>query len=200
MNRKELVVLMLTPFARLAGRVLDPLRRAWAHARLAEKLQFPLDPSVVILDTPEVHGTGCIICGKQLYLYRDLYLETQDEGEIILGNQVVLSRGVHIVSFARVTLGAGSMIGEYTSIRDANHRFGAGQSIRAAGHEAAPITIGRNVWIGRGVAVLPGVTIGDGAVVAANAVVSRDVPAEAVVGGIPAKSLLRRAAWSIGRN
>ena len=51
----------------------------------------------------------------------------------------------------------------------------------------APIRIGNNVWIGAQATVLPGVTIDDGAIVAAGAVVTRDVPANVIVGGVPAK-------------
>ena len=50
-----------------------------------------------------------------------------------------------------------------------------------------PIIIKRNAWIGAGATILPGVTIGENAIVAAGAVVSRDVPANVIVGGIPAK-------------
>ena len=53
----------------------------------------------------------------------------------------------------------------------------------------APIHIGKNVWIGSHATILPGVTIGDNAIVAAGAVVSKDVPKNAVVGGVPAKMI-----------
>lgn len=61
---------------------------------------------------------------------------------------------------------------------------------------AAPITIGNRVWVGTRAIVLKGVTIGDGAVVAAGAVVTKDVPAGAVVGGMPAKAIGRADSWS----
>lgn len=51
----------------------------------------------------------------------------------------------------------------------------------------APLRLGDRVWIGTRAVVLKGVTIGDGAVVAAGAVVTSDVPAGAVVGGVPAR-------------
>jgi acetyltransferase-like isoleucine patch superfamily enzyme len=185
---KKLLSGALAPMAHLAQAAL-PLSRAWAHARLSAAAAFPVPCSVVVQSSPEVHGTARVHFGQNLYLYRDLYLETQDEGEITLGDDVVISRGTHIVSFGRITIGDGTMIGEYCSIRDANHRFGAGEAIRYGGHSSMPIKIGRQVWIGRGVAVLAGVTIGDGAVVGANAVVTRDVPPGAVVAGVPARPI-----------
>ena len=52
---------------------------------------------------------------------------------------------------------------------------------------AAPIRIGRRVWIGANVVITKGVTIGDNSVIAAGAVVTRDIPANVVAGGVPAK-------------
>jgi acetyltransferase-like isoleucine patch superfamily enzyme len=52
-----------------------------------------------------------------------------------------------------------------------------------------PILIKRNAWIGAAATILPGVTVGENAVVAAGAVVSKDVPANTVVGGIPARHI-----------
>lgn len=189
MSTKGLLSRLLLPAARGAEGFGRGLGRLWAHARLAAAIEGPLDASAVVLGVVEVQGSGRIKMGRDLYLYRELYLETQGEGSITLGDGVVLSRGVHLVSFARISVGAGTMIGEYSSVRDANHAFGAGEPLRGAGHRAAPVTIGDQVWIGRGVAVLAGVTIGDGAVIGANAVVTRDVPAGAVVAGVPARPL-----------
>jgi tetrahydrodipicolinate N-acetyltransferase len=61
---------------------------------------------------------------------------------------------------------------------------------------SGPITIGDRVWVGTRAVVLKGVTIGDGAVVAAGAVVTRDVPAGAVVGGVPATVIGRADSWT----
>jgi acetyltransferase-like isoleucine patch superfamily enzyme len=157
---KSLAVHTLTPAARLSERLVEPVRRAWAHARLAAGTSQTVDSSVVILGVPEIHGSARIRVGHNLFLYPELYLETQEDGAISLGDDVVISRGVHIVSFARVDIEAGVMIGEYSSIRDSNHRVTPGQAIRYSGYDAAPIRIGNNAWVGRGVTVLPGVTIG----------------------------------------
>jgi acetyltransferase-like isoleucine patch superfamily enzyme len=192
MNFKSIAVHVLAPPAILAQRLGEPWRRAWAHARLAAAIGLPVDPSVVILGVAEIHGSGHIRVGRNLFLYRGLYLETQEDGAISIGDGVVISRGVHIVSFARVEIEAGVMIGEYSSIRDANHRLAPAQTVRYSGHNAAPIVIERNAWLGRGVTVLPGVTIGAHAVVGANAVITRDVPQGATVAGIPAKPLVRQ--------
>ena len=161
---------------------------------LSAKMRHPVPASVVVLGSPEVHGSADIHLGESLYIYPGLYLETQEQGAIRIGDGVVLSRGVHVVAYSEIQIGAGTMIGEYTSIRDANHRYGTTDSLRGSGHSALPVWIGRNVWIGRGVTVLPGVTIHDNAVVGANAVVTQDVMPDTVVAGVPAKPIQSRRA------
>jgi acetyltransferase-like isoleucine patch superfamily enzyme len=191
---KSLLAILLAPLAHCA-RWGERLARLWAFARLQADLpRERLDATTVVLGSAELHGSRRIRLGRGLFLYRGLYLETQGAGEIAIGDGVVISRGAHLVAFAGIRIGAGSMIGEYASIRDANHRHGTATRLRDAGHDARPIEIGRDVWIGRGVTVLPGVRIGDGAVVGANAVVTRDVPAGARVAGVPARSLATGAA------
>jgi len=180
---------LLTPIAIGIHKVQLPWQRLWAHACLAAKIKTPLDPSVVVYGCPEIHGSGQIRFGKNLALYRELHLETREQGQILLGDEVVISRGVHLVSFASIHIGTGCMIGEYTSVRDANHRVVKDGLNRHAGYTYAPIVIGSNVWIGRGVTVLAGVTIGDNAVIGANAVVNKDVPPNTLAVGIPARPI-----------
>lgn len=161
-------------------------QRLYSHASLAGQLKPALPSSVVVLGRAMVYGTGAIQFGKNTLLYPDLHLETQGSATITLGDGIVISRGVHLVAMAGITIGRGSMIGEYTSIRDANHIRVHDLPIRDSGYVSSPIVLGEEVWIGRGVTVLGGVTIGDRATVGANAVVTHDVPAGSVVVGIPA--------------
>lgn len=193
---KRLLSWTLRPLAGLVHAVGPALLRLWSHAHLAAGLAAPVHPSVVLLGRVSLLGTRRITLGQRLYVYPGQHWETQGTGRLHIGDGVVLSCGVHLVAFAGVQIGAGTMIGEYASVRDANHRRGAGP-LRDSGHDAAAIVIGQGVWIGRGAAVLAGVHIGNGAVVAANAVVTRDVPAGAVVGGVPARPLNRRQAATL---
>lgn len=192
---KTLLGLLLKPLAHLAN-ASGGLRRLWAWSRLRAALPG-LSTDCVALGPVELHGSRHIRTGRRLYLYRELYLETVGEARIEIGDDVVISRGVHIVAFNGVHIGPGSMIGEYASIRDANHDYAESRRqtpLREAGHRAVPIHIGANVWIGRGAVILSGVSIGDGAVVGANAVVTRSIAPGAVVGGVPARPLARRQA------
>jgi acetyltransferase-like isoleucine patch superfamily enzyme len=190
---KSVLVAPLKQLLQAASGLGESFRRVYSHASLAAHLQTKLPTSVVVLGRTWVYGTGAIRFGNASLIYPDLHLETQGSAMITLGDGVVISRGVHLVAMSGIVIGKGTMIGEYTSIRDANHQRVDGIPLRDAGHTAKPIVLGSEVWIGRGVTILGGVTIGDGATVGANAVVTRDVPPGAVVVGAPAKAISKPA-------
>ena len=185
---KAMMAAALSPLAWFQRVILERLSRLWSLARLQEATGHPIDSSNVIMGNVELHGTRNIQFGRGALIYPGVYLETQGAGAITIGDGVVLSRGVHIVAFDRVHLGQGCMVGEYASIRDANHKQGA-PSIRDSGHVSAPIEIGANVWIGRGACVLMGASIGANSVVGANAVVTKPIGVQQIVGGVPARNL-----------
>lgn len=81
-------------------------------------------------------------------------------------------------------MGDGCQIGHNVVFATLNHDIAPE---RRANTYPAPIVLGKNVWIGSNSTILQGVTIGDNAIVAAGAVVTKDVPANTIVGGVPAK-------------
>lgn len=189
---KSALIAPLRAAFRATAQPRESFSRLVSHARLSADLRAPLPASVVVLGRASVYGTSDIRFGDHVLLYPGLHLETQQDATVLVGSGAVLSRGVHLVAMSGIVIGAGTMIGEYSSIRDGNHQRAAGVAMRDAGHTSARIHIGREVWIGRGVTVLAGVTIGDHATVGAGAVVTHDVAAGAVVGGVPARPLRRR--------
>ena len=103
---------------------------------------------------------------------------------ISVGKNVFINSGCRFQDQGGITIGGGALIGHNVVLATLNHDIDPRK--RSTMHPA-PIVIGKNVWIGANATVVPGVTIGDGAVIAAGAVVTKDVPANVIVGGVPAK-------------
>lgn len=103
---------------------------------------------------------------------------------IKLGKNVVINNACCFQDQGGITIGDGSLIGHQVVLATINHDLSPS---RRGDMTFAPIVIGKNVWVGAHATILQGVTIGDGAVIAAGAVVTKDVPANTVVGGVPAK-------------
>ncbi|MGI6254739.1 MAG: DapH/DapD/GlmU-related protein [Acutalibacter sp.] len=108
-----------------------------------------------------------------------------------IGKNVFFNAGVKIQDQGGVTIEDGVLIGHNVVIATLDHNLDPnlrGNMI------PGPIHIGKNVWIGANATICKGVTIGDGAVVAAGAVVTKDVPANTLVGGVPAKPIKKISA------
>lgn len=103
---------------------------------------------------------------------------------ISIGKHVFINSGCRFQDQGGITIGDGALIGHNVVLATLNHDLAPEK--RSTIHPA-PIVIGRNVWIGASATIVPGVTVGDNAVIAAGAVVTKDVPANTIAGGVPAK-------------
>lgn len=101
-----------------------------------------------------------------------------------LGKHVFINHACSFLDMGGITLEDHVLIGPRVNLVTENHPLNP-EDRRAL--ITKPIVIKRNAWIGAGATILPGVTIGENAVVAAGSVVSKDVAANTVVGGVPAK-------------
>lgn len=103
---------------------------------------------------------------------------------IRLGHGVFINAGCKFQDQGGIEIGDGALIGHNAMLATLNHGIAPAER-----HDLfpKPIKIGCNVWLGTNVTVIGGVTIGDNAVIAAGAVVTRDVPANTIVAGVPAR-------------
>ncbi len=105
---------------------------------------------------------------------------------IHVGDNFLTNYNVTILDIAKVTIGDDVMIGPNVLISTVGHPISPkGRALRHG--ICKPVTIGNNVWIGGNAVILPGVNIGENSIIAAGAVVTKDVPANCIVGGVPAK-------------
>ena len=103
---------------------------------------------------------------------------------IRLGKNVFINHACSFLDIGGITIEDDVQIGPRVNLTSENHPLDPADRKTLL---LQPIVIKRNAWIGAGATILPGVTIGENAIVAAGSVVSRDVPANTVVAGIPAK-------------
>jgi acetyltransferase-like isoleucine patch superfamily enzyme len=107
---------------------------------------------------------------------------------IIIGSNVGLGEFAYLGGAGGLEIGDNCIIGQYLSCHPENHSFeDTTRLIRLQGIKREGIKIGKNCWIGAKVTILDGVNIGDNCVLAAGAVVTKSMPANTVVGGVPAR-------------
>jgi len=171
---------MLYPFVRMIGRFNNLVSlRSRCRGIIPVSTQF---------DGPvRTAGTPRISIGEHCRLGRDVFFETGEGGEIRIGNHVRINTGAMLVAYSRVCVEDECLIGEYVSIRDADHATAPGTPIRRQGHVSSSVLIKTGAWIARGCVILKGVTIGERAVIGANSVVTKDIPDNAIAVGVPAR-------------
>lgn len=103
---------------------------------------------------------------------------------ITAGKNVFINACCHFQDQGGITLGDNCLVGHNVVFATLNHGFAPEERQSML---PAPIVVGRNVWIGSNSTILQGVTIGDNSIIAAGSVVTKDVPANAIVAGVPAR-------------
>lgn len=139
-------------------------------------------------------GDGCIVNSAFLSnlagLYQRSVLVARGSAKLIIGRNTGMS-GVTVYAKREIRIGDDCLIGANCKIFDNDfHPSDPEERLKNpnAG-KSAPVHIGNNVFIGCNSLVLKGVTIGDNAVISAGSVVVKDIPANCLAGGVPAKVL-----------
>jgi len=115
------------------------------------------------------------------------------EGTVSIGAKSVLGQECTISSFQHVSIGRECIVADRVMLIDFDHGVVEQERpIRLQGIYKRDVDVGHNCWIGYGACILRGATIGDNAIVGTSTVVTKDVPANAVVGGVPARVLRMR--------
>lgn len=134
----------------------------------------------------KVKNKGEFIVGRNVSFHAKPFpssISVDKRAKLWVGDNVFFNYGLDIGCTKSIRIGSNTIIGPMVNIIDTNfHPVDIDDRPRDKG-----IVISDNVWIGRGAVILPGVTIGQNSVIASGSVVTRDIPANVLAGGTPAK-------------
>jgi acetyltransferase-like isoleucine patch superfamily enzyme len=117
------------------------------------------------------------------------------EGVVEIGEKTVIGQECTISAYQRVRIGEQCVIADRAMFIDFDHGVvEVERPIRQQGIYKRDVEVGSNIWIGYGACILRGVRVGDNSIIGTNSVVTKDVPANAVVAGIPARVIRMREA------
>lgn len=150
------------------------------HIEMGHGCKIHADASVDASRSPGIR------IGDKVTLNRYAYVQGGNGG-VRIGDRVEINNFSIVNGTGGVDIGEDTLIGPGVRLISYQHRHVRGATIHSQPVDTRPIRIGRDVWLGANAIILAGVTVGDGAVVAAGAVVREDVPAYAVVAGVPAR-------------
>jgi len=115
------------------------------------------------------------------------------EGEVSIGAKTVIGQECTISAFQHVSIGRECIIADRVMLIDFDHGVTeVERPIRVQGIYKRDVRVGHNVWIGYGACILRGVTVGDNSIIGTSSVVTKQVPANAVIAGSPARVIRMR--------
>lgn len=130
-----------------------------------------------------------LLIEKGVHIGRNVTIDVPLGGKLIIREGTRISIGSYISASDGITIGRNVLIGEYSSVRDADHGIKMGEFIKNQHLTKRSIWIGNDVWVGRGVIILKGINVGSGSVIGANAVVTRSTEPNEIVVGNPIKNI-----------
>jgi acetyltransferase-like isoleucine patch superfamily enzyme len=180
---------MLTPkYARLALR-LAWLKLRWRGRLVTDGIAF-VGPGVTL----QIGRGATLRLGRWSWLGHGCKIRVH-EGEVGIGAKTVLGQECTVSAYQRVGIGRECVIADRVMLIDFDHGVvDVERPIRLQGIYKRDVDVGHNVWIGYGACILRGVSVGDNAIIGTSAVVTRDVPANAVAAGVPARVIRMREA------
>ena len=182
---------MLTPkYARLLLRLLRRRFLTPTRRRLRTDGIAFIGPKVTL----QIGKQGRIELGRWAWLGHRTKIRCH-EGVVSIGAKTVLGQECTISAYQHVSIGRECVIADRVMLIDFDHGVvEVDRPIRLQGIYKRDVRVGNNVWIGYGAQILRGVSVGDNSIIGASSVVTRDVPANAVVAGSPARVIRMRAA------
>lgn len=140
--------------------------------------------------TLKIDKGGEIKVNGKFVFHTGFFLSVNKNAVLEIGSGYT-NNNVEIICFKSIKIGNNVAISKNVIIRDSDNHVINGDFSTVT----QPIEIGNDVWIGIGALILKGVKIGDGSIIAAGSVVNKDVPANTLVGGVPAKIIKQNVRW-----
>ena len=171
-----------------------PLIGRWFWLRLRWRGRLRTDGLCFVL--PRVHfeigPEATVFLGRWSWIGHGTKIRVH-EGTVSIGAKSVLGQDCTISCYQSVSIGRECIIADRSMMIDFDHNMAdVERPIREQGIDKHDVRVGHNVWMGYGACILRGVTVGDNVVIGTSAVVTKDVPDDAIVGGIPAKVIRMR--------
>jgi acetyltransferase-like isoleucine patch superfamily enzyme len=189
--------LMLLRFMRRNGMLnrryaLLIARLAWLKLRFRGRLQTDGIAFVCPGVQFEIGKDARVVLGRWSWLGHGTKVRAH-EGEVLIGAKSVLGQECTISAYQHVSIGRECIVADRVMLIDFDHGVvEVERPIRLQGIYKRDVRVGHNVWLGYGACILRGVSVGDNAIVGTNAVVTKDLPANAVAAGAPAKVIRMR--------
>jgi len=168
------------------------LRLVWLKLRFRGRLQTDGIAFVCPGVQFEIGPHARVVLGRWSWLGHGTKVRAH-EGEVLIGAKSVLGQECTISAYQHVAIGRECIVADRVMLIDFDHGVvEVERPIRLQGIYKRDVNVGNNVWIGYGACVLRGVTVGDNSVIGTNSVVTKDLPANAVAGGVPARVIRMR--------